>query len=211
MNYGPRNALLLSRIDLHKAHAAHAELRKAAETCLAISQNAANKRDDVWQDRNLSAEGKRAKLAEMRAAQERLQADARRPISAALKAAEQQRAAATKPVELDRSPAAEARRIEMRTYLRALPVHEQLGRLMGANADPEAIEAALDRQPWLSGIPAVEYAKVQAAHAEQLQLNNPKLPAIEALEAVAGEADAVATVAGADLANIAADSGVAAA
>lgn len=203
MNYGPRNALLLGRIDRHAAHPAAAELRKAAETCLAIAQNSANRCDEVWQDRFLSAEGKRAKLSEMRATQERLMADARRPINAALKAAEQQRAAATKPVQLEQTSAAEQRRIEVRQYVRTLPLHEQLGLLMGAQADPEAVEAVLDRKPWLSGIPAVEYAKVQAARDEQLKLNNPQLPAIEALLAVAEEANAAAAVAGNDLASVA--------
>ena len=58
-NFAPQNALLLGRIDQHAKHPLHAELRKAAETCLAIAQNSANRRDEVWQDRFLSAEGKR--------------------------------------------------------------------------------------------------------------------------------------------------------
>jgi hypothetical protein len=165
-NYAARNAQILGRIDQHAKHPAHAELRKAAQNCLAVAQDLANKRDEVWRDRFLSTDGKLAKLAEMRAAQERLMADARRPINAALKAAEQQRAAASKPVQLEQTSAAEQRRVEVRQYVRTLPLHEQLGLLMGDKADPEAVEAVLDRKPWLSGIPAVEYAKVQAAHAE---------------------------------------------
>ena len=114
------------------------------------------------------------------------------------------RSAATVPVKLEQTSAAEQRRVEVRQYVRTLPLHEQLGLLMGASADPEAVEAVLDRKPWLSGIPAVEYAKVKAAHAEQLNLNNPRLPAIDALAAVAGEADAVASIARADLGDMAA-------
>ena len=109
MNYGPRNASILSRLDRHAAHAATAGLRKAAENCFAISQRFADDATEIAQDRRYSAEGKRAKLAEARAQKDALMRDARGPIDTAQKGVEALRAQ-IKPVVVDQSPVADAAR-----------------------------------------------------------------------------------------------------
>jgi len=85
MNYAARNGLLLSRIDRHAAHPAAAELRKAAENCFTVAQSYADFCDELAQDRFLTADGKRAKLAEARTKYEREMETARAPIDSAAK------------------------------------------------------------------------------------------------------------------------------
>jgi multidrug resistance efflux pump len=120
MNYAARNGLLLSRIDRHAAHPAAAELRKAAENCFTVAQSYADFCDELAQDRFLTADGKRAKLAEARTKYEREMETARAPIDSAAKGVERLRGQ-IKLAPIDRTDAvAEMRRAELRTYMRSL-------------------------------------------------------------------------------------------
>lgn len=201
MNYGPRNATILSRLDRHAAHPSTAELRKAAENCFAVAQKFSNQRDEVAGDGRYSAEGKRAQLAEVRTKSERLMQEARGPIDSAAKGVERLRAQ-IKPAPIDRTDAvAEMRRAELRTYMRSLKDTERMAKLLSPQPDPAILDAVLDAPAALSGVSDEHFAL--AREAREKQLYGPQLRAIEALQAVVAEADAAASIARADLANIA--------
>jgi hypothetical protein len=104
MNFAARNRLLLSGFDRHAAHPATPALRAAAEQCLAIAQKFSDQRDELLQDGRYSAAGKQARLAELRATQDRLMADARAPIDSAMKGIERL-SGQLKPVPVDGIPA----------------------------------------------------------------------------------------------------------
>lgn len=210
MNYGPRNASILSRLDRHAAHAATAGLRKAAENCFAISQRFADDATEIAQDRRYSAEGKRAKLAEARAQKDALMRDARGPIDTAQKGVEALRAQ-IKPVVVDQSPVAEMRRAELRTYMRNLPDDpKRMAALLGAfdgrtriEPDSKIVEAVLDAPAFLSGVSAEHYALAKTTRDERVHAT--QFREIRALQDVIDEANAAAAVARADLGNVAGD------
>ena len=208
MNYGPRNASILSRLDRHAAHAATAGLRKAAENCFAISQRFADDATEIAQDRRYSAEGKRAKLAEARAQKDALMRDARGPIDTAQKGVEALRAQ-IKPVVVDQSPVAEMRRAELRTYMRNLPDDpKRMAALLGAfdgrtriEPDSKIVEAVLDAPAFLSCSAALRARQDDARRAGARYA----ISRDRALQDVIDEANAAAAVARADLGNVAGD------
>ena len=201
MNYAARNMTILTRLDRHAAHPSAAELKKAAENCFAVAQKFSNQRDEVVGDGRYSAEGKRAQLAEVRTKSERLMQDARAPIDSAMKGIERLRAQ-IKPPPIDRTdPVSELRRAEIRAYMRSLPDAARMAKMLSPQPDPSILDAVLDMPAELSGVRAEDYAHAKAAREQQL--HGPKLREIEALQAVVGEADAAASVARMDLANIA--------
>jgi hypothetical protein len=200
MNYAQRNATILSRLDRHAKHPAAAELKKAALNCFAIAQKFSDQRDELLQDGRYSAAGKQAQLAELRATQERLMADARAPIDSAMKGIDRLRGQ-IKPAPVDRTDAvAEMRRAEIRTYMRGLTDLARKGKLLSPQPDPSILDSVLDMPCELSGVTAEDYALAREAREEQL--HGPKLREIEALQAVVGEADAAASIARADLASM---------
>jgi hypothetical protein len=155
----------------------------------------------LLQDGRYSAAGKQAQLAELRATQERLMADARAPIDSAMKGIDRLRGQ-IKPAPVDRTDAvAEMRRAEIRTYMRGLTDLARKGKLLSPQPDPSILDSVLDMPCELSGVTAEDYALARQAREEQL--HGPKLREIEALQAVVGEADAAASIARADLASLA--------
>lgn len=204
-HYAARNASLLSRFDRHAKHPATAELRRAAETCLAISLNFANKRDDLVRDdlaRGISrtADGRRAQLKEAQAGVEQRMRDARGPIDSAMKGVERLRGQ-IKPPQIDRTDAVgEMRRAELRAFVRSLPDHARMA-LMLTPTDPAVIDAVLDAPAMLSGVTAEHYETARLARDERL--HGPALREIEPLQDVVDEANAAAGVAQNDLASLA--------
>jgi hypothetical protein len=197
MNFAARNGLLLNRLDRHAAHPATAELRKAAENCFTVAQNFANYCDELAQDRFLTADGKRAKLAEARTKYEREMETARAPIDSAAKGVERLRGQ-IKLAPIDRTDAvAEMRRAELRTYMRSLSEPARMGALLAPQPDPQILDAVLDAPAALSGVSAEHYALAKTAR--EKQLHGAKLDAVEALQEIIGEANAAAAVARNDL------------
>jgi chromosome segregation ATPase len=203
MNYAQRNATILSRLDRHA--------KQAAENCLAIAQNASNRRDELQRElqRNsfLTPEGKRAKLTEELAGAEPRMREARGPIDSAAKGVERLRGQ-LKSAPVDRTDAvAEMRNAEIRAYVRSM--ESSLLRSAAMLSDPRIRDAVLDQPAALSGVPELDYQKAKAARDEQVQeqLNGAKLREIEALQAVVDEANAVAGVAANDLASLAGEVG----
>jgi hypothetical protein len=203
MNYAARNGFILAGLDRHAAHPATAELKKAAEQCLAIAQNFANQRAALEQDGDYTAGAKRRKLKEALPGVTRLMGDARGPIDSAKKGLERLRGQLKPVPAVGRTDAiAEMRDAEIRTYVRNMP--ESLDRSAVTLSNPVVREAVLGQPAFLSGVPEVDYAKAEAARDAELQeqLNGPALRQIEALQAVVDEADAAAGIAQNDLTSL---------
>ena len=200
MNYSTRNANLLNRFDRHASHPSAAELRGAAERCLAIAQNFSDHRDELQRAGFYTAEGRKAKLSEALTKQvARQMREARAPIDAAAKGVERLRGQ-IKPAAVDQSPVAEMRRAEIRAYVRNLPAPARMAALLD-KPDPKVVEAVLDAPAFLSGVLDDHYASAKAAREEQLY--GSQFRAIEALQAVVEDADVAATIARTDLASVA--------
>jgi hypothetical protein len=203
MNFQQRNSFVLAGLDRHTTHPATAALRKAAEQCLAISQNFANQRDELERDGRLTLAGKREKLKEAYAGAEPRMRDARGPIDSAAKNLERLRGE-LKPVPVKQpDPVTEMRNAEIRAYLRSMP--SSLDRSAVILSNPTMRDAALDQPAELSGVPQKDYEAAKLARDQQLseELNGPKLRQIAELEAIIDEADAAAGIAQNDLLSLA--------
>jgi hypothetical protein len=147
MNYAARNGLLLSGFDRHAKHPSAAELRKAAENCLAISQNFSNRCDELQRDSNYTPAGRLAKLSEERAAAERRMQDARGPIDSAAKSVERLRGE-LKPVPVDPIPSSG---VSAENYLKGLAARDE--ELNGARVRAiEALQPVIDEASAAAGV-----------------------------------------------------------
>ena len=148
MNYAARNGLLLSGFDRHAAHPAAAELRKAAENCLAVAQNFTNQRDELLRDQRYTADGKRTKLEELRAEATRLMGDACAPIDRAAKGGLERLRGQIKQVPVDPIPPGG---VPMADYLKGLAAREE--QLNGATLrELQALQPVVDLASAAAGV-----------------------------------------------------------
>ncbi|WP_182179531.1 hypothetical protein [Methylobacterium radiotolerans] len=134
----------------------------------------------IREDRNLSEHGKRSKISEfMKNEVLRNMAGASSSMRKALRSIEEQRRGLremSQPAAVDALE--NARRAEIRTFLRSLPSEE---RIRVAQSDPRFYEAAFDAPAALSGLPApmLETLKAERDEARIQQDHGPKLRELE--------------------------------
>jgi hypothetical protein len=153
MNFAARNALILRGFDRHAAHPSAPALRKAAEQCLAISQDFAIKRAELERDSRYTIEGKLARLKEVRAEVESQMQLARGPIDSAANFLERLRGQ-LKPTPVEHIPSSG---ISAADYLKALTARDE--QLNGATVRQiEGLEPVLGEATAAAGVAANDLA-----------------------------------------------------
>lgn len=136
-------------------------------------------------DQTLTSMGKQGKLAEFsRGEIARNYADVTRPLRKALGHAKAQKSG-MQPPAIDRTDlVGEARRREVRDYLRSLPLDQRTTAAFNLARDPACAQAIIDAPAMLTGLMQVHQDQIREAYTEQVveQAHGPRLREVEAME-----------------------------